>query len=145
MITSSAHSFKIDYYWLIKQILSLVMSVEWDTNFIDPKNLIEISRGDPKRMLKYLLQFQELMPERIENLKLELLFNNRGKIRQILHSMSPQLQFFGIPEIIIPIQRLELEYETMPTKELESIVENVLLKLEKALQEINLIIHQNFE
>jgi len=46
------------------------MDINWNPTYIDLQNLISISRGDKNRMLKYLNQFQELIPQRIENLNL---------------------------------------------------------------------------
>ena len=67
------------------------MDIDWNTTYINPQNLISISRGDKTRMLKYLNQFQELIPQRIESLKNSLEAEDRKMIRQILHQMSPQL------------------------------------------------------
>ena len=58
--------------------------------------------------------------------------------------MSPQLKFFRVPNITIPIQRLELEYETMDKLELETMVESILLTLNKATEEVNRVISTNF-
>lgn len=121
------------------------MEVNWNTKFINPINLIDISRGDKEKMYRYLVQFQELIPQRIENLKDKLAEGDRIQVRQILHNMSPQLQFFGIPDVLIPIQRLELEYQVISLNELESIVKNILIKLEGATEEINRIIRDHFE
>ncbi|PSR13860.1 MAG: hypothetical protein DA408_12925 [Bacteroidetes bacterium] len=108
------------------------------------KNLISISRGDNARMLKYLNQFQELIPPRVENLKACLQADDRKMIRQILHQMSPQLQFFGIPGMLTPIRRLEHEYETMSRKELKTLVDRMLKKLDGAIKEVALIVKNNF-
>lgn len=120
------------------------MEINWNTTYIDPQNLINISRGDQNRMLKYLNQFQELIPARIESLKERLDAEDRKTTRQILHQMSPQLQFFGIPGVVEPIRRLEHEYETMPMEDLKSLVEDILIKLDGAIQEIELILKNNF-
>jgi HPt (histidine-containing phosphotransfer) domain-containing protein len=121
------------------------MYINWDTTYIDPQNLIAISRGDKNRMLKYLNQFQELIPQRIENLKEHLQTEDRKKIRQILHQMSPQLQFFGIPEVVDPIRALELEYETMPIEDLKSLVTDILIKLDHASKEVEQVLKNHFE
>lgn len=121
------------------------MEVNWNTSFIDPKNLIAISRGDSDRMVKYLRQFQELIPQRIENLKQSLLDEDRKMVRQILHQMSPQLDFFGIPNVSIPIRRLEYEYQTMPIEDLKSLVNGILVQLNEACKEVKMIMDTNFE
>ena len=121
------------------------METNWDTSYIDPKNLIAISRGDRNRMIKYLRQFQELIPQRIENLKDSLLAVDRKNVRQILHQMSPQLDFFGIPDVIAPIRRLEYEYETMVLEDLKALVNDIVFKLDNACQEVEMILKTNFE
>ncbi len=121
------------------------MDINWNPTYIDLQNLISISRGDKNRMLKYLNQFQELIPQRIENLKDSLQAEDRKMTRQILHQMSPQLLFFGIPGVVTPIRRLEHEYKTMPIEDLRSLVNDILVNLDRAGKEIDLILKNNFE
>lgn len=121
------------------------MKTEHHTSFIKLENLVALSRGDSERMMKYLNQFQELIPERLKQLKEALKKDDRKQIRQILHKMSPQLQFFGIQDIIIPIQRLEIEYNTMPFIELEALGNDIIYKLEGATKEVTKIIQSRFE
>ena len=121
------------------------MDISWNTNYIDLQNVVNISRGDSSRLLKYLNQFKELIPDRLYLLKQALYVEDRKQIRQVLHKMSPQLQFFGIQNIIIPIQRLEFEYESMPFDEMEAIVKDIIHKLEEALMEVNATIVTYFE
>lgn len=96
-------------------------------------------------MVKYLRQFQELIPERIERLKERLQAEDRKVVRQILHQMSPQLEFFGIPEVTAPIRRLEYEYETIPLDQLKTLVNNILAQLDGACKEVKMILETNFE
>ena len=116
------------------------MKLEWNTEYIDPKNLILISNGDSAKMVRYLRQFLELMPPRIQRLQDSLESEDRKMICQILHQMSPQLQFFGIPDVVIPIRRLEFEYESMPLQDLISIVNELLLKLDGASKEVAIML-----
>ena len=113
--------------------------------FIDLDNVQSICRGDKVKMLRYLNQFNELIPQRKDYLKLSLMNGDRFMIRQILHKMSPQLQFFGIKGVTIPIQRMEFEYETIPINELEILVNDIIFKLEGAIKEVSNIIDSNFE
>lgn len=108
-----------------------------DTRYVNLENVRAIARGDNQRFLLYLSQFKELMPDRLKLLKEAEADDNRELIRQILHKMSPQLQFFGIQQMITPIQRLELEYMSMSKGEIQTIVGNVIGILEHALIEIN--------
>ena len=120
------------------------MNLQWNTTVIDPQELIQIARGDKRFAYKYLRQFQQLIPERIESLTERLHAEDRKMVRQILHQMSPQLQFFGIKDIVQPIRRLEHEYQTMPYIDLCSLVENILIKLRLALDAVELILKENF-
>jgi HPt (histidine-containing phosphotransfer) domain-containing protein len=122
------------------------MNIKWDdSTIIDLQNVINISRDNPDRIFNYLTQFKELIPERLDHLKVSLLNGDRRMIRQILHKMSPQLQFFGIKNITTPIQRMEFEYQTMPIKELEQLVNNIITTLDIAVNEVSKIINSNFE
>lgn len=122
------------------------MNVKWnDSTIIDLQNIINISRGNPDHILKYLKQFVELIPERLKDLKISLENGDRMMIRQILHKMSPQLQFFGIKNVTTPIQRMEYEYQSMPINELEQLVNDIIAKLEEAVTEVSKIIDSNFE
>jgi hypothetical protein len=85
-----------------------------------------------------------LIPQRIKSLEEHLKAGDRKKVRQVLHQMSPQLQFFGIPDIIQPIRRLELEYETMPIEDLNILVYNVLIKLNLAIKDVDSILKKHF-
>lgn len=117
------------------------MNVKWnDSTIIDLQNIINISRGKPDHILKYLNQFMELIPERMVELKSKLEIGDRMMIRQILHKMSPQLQFFGIKNVTTPIQRMEFEYQSMPINELEQLVNDIIAKLEEAVAEVSKII-----
>lgn len=120
------------------------MEIHWNATIINPDELIKISRGDKKMMYKYLVQFQELIPQRIESLEESLKIDDRKMIRQLLHQMSPQLQFFGIKDIVQPIRRLEHEYETMPFEDLSTLVKLLLIKLNLGIKDVNAILKENF-
>ena len=121
------------------------MEIGWKMSHINLDNLETISRGDSVRMLKYLEQFKALIPKRLNQLVLALDTQDRVLIRQILHKMSPQLQFFGIQEVAMPIQRMEFEYENMPINELVNLVKGIITKLENAVAEVSKLIDSNFE
>jgi len=121
------------------------MSGNNELTFINLNNVEAICRGDKARKLKYLKQFFELIPQRMDYLKLSLRNGDRIMIRQILHKMSPQLQFFGIKGVTTPIQRMEFEYQTMPLNELEMLVNDIIVKLDGAVLEISNIINSNVE
>ena len=111
--------------------------------YIDLSNVETISRGDDTFVLKYLNQFNELIPERLALLQNAIAEQNRFEVRRIVHQMSPQIQFFGISSIVPLIQQLELEYETMPLKELNDNVNRIIATLEQALAEVSQLIAPN--
>jgi HPt (histidine-containing phosphotransfer) domain-containing protein len=121
------------------------MEITWNTSLIDPKGLIQIARGNNQRIQKYLNQFLELIPQRIEGLKIAIQQEDRKTTRQLLHQMSPQLQFFGVMQVIPSIKRLEKEYEIIPIEELKTIVQEILSILEEACEEVSGILKTNFE
>ena len=120
------------------------MNIIWNTTVVNPQELINISRGDKNRMLKYLYQFQTLIPQRIDALNESLKTGDRKMVRQLLHQMSPQLQFFGVEDVVEPIRRLEHEYETIPFEDLSSLVNNILTKLNLAIKDVDSILKDNF-
>jgi len=60
--------------------------------------------------MKYLLQFQELILSRIKDIKVSLKMKIVKTTRQILYQMSPQIQFFGIPDAVEPIKTRRCNY-----------------------------------
>jgi HPt (histidine-containing phosphotransfer) domain-containing protein len=104
--------------------------------YIDTTQLVQISRGDKDRMMKYLSQFEELIPQRIESLQERLGEEDRKGVRQILHQMSPQLQFFGVPGVVEPIRRLATEYETIPMEDIKKQVHFIIHQLDHALLDV---------
>jgi HPt (histidine-containing phosphotransfer) domain-containing protein len=120
---------------------SLYIDIHWNATIINPEELIQISRGDNSIVYKYLLQFHELIPARIDSLEESLKVGDRKRTIQLLHQMSPQLQFFGIKDIVQPIRRLELKYETMPFEDLSSLVDDILINLHLALKDV--ILHES--
>lgn len=120
------------------------MNIKWNAKHIDPQYLIEVSHGDERRLLKYLNRFQELIPKRIEKLQQGLETEDRKMIRQTVHQMSPQLQFFGVLDTESIVRRLEFEHETIPFEQLKLLVKEFLDKLESVQREVAVIIKSNF-
>jgi hypothetical protein len=120
------------------------MNSNWNVTFIDLQNLVNITKSDKTHMLKYLNQFQELIPLRVASLKESLAAEDRKLTRQILHQMSPQLQFFGVPGILTPIRRLEHEYLTMPLGDLKILVNEILIKLDGAIKDVENLVKNKF-
>ncbi|MEM8565985.1 MAG: hypothetical protein AAGF85_05955 [Bacteroidota bacterium] len=109
---------------------------------IDLQALKELSRGNPDRMLHYLYQFKELIPKRSAELRKALSASDRINVRKLIHSMSPQVQFFGIKEVVKIKERLALGYEHIPQEEMNSSVNELLNYLEKAVTEVSKLINE---
>ena len=107
---------------------------------LDLSNLERISRGDQSSYLKYLRQFKELIPERVDQLKKMIQDGDRKGIRHYLHKMSPQLEFFGIHEAVNLKHRLELEYNSLPQHELDSMLDQLMSKIDQSQVEIDQVI-----
>ena len=95
------------------------MEIQWNSPYLDVQNLVKISRGDKNRMLKYIHQFQALIPKRMIDLKEAIGLEDRNQVQELLHQMVPQIHFFGIPNVLEPIQKLELEFLNIPMYENE--------------------------
>lgn len=119
--------------------------MDFNFTYIDLANVRSISRGDLVKMRRYILQFEELLTERLELLREALEQKDRFQIRQITHKMIPQLKFFGVRDVSIPIGRLELEFETMAMPELKNLVDLIIFKLNGALKEVQELSRQNID
>lgn len=118
------------------------MNSTFTPKYVNLKQVKEISRGNPEKFENYLKQFTTLIPERIERVKLGMKNKDRTNVRKVIHNMSPQIQFFGIPEIEKYITRLEFEYQTMPIEEIENIVTKITNQLKMALEEVRILLEQ---
>lgn len=120
------------------------MNLKPNTSFVNLENLNQLSRGDQAMEHKYLKQFIELIPERMEKLNSGLKSEDRVMVRQTLHAMIPQLNFFGVPNVVEAIQKLEVEYKILPMPQLKQMVQDILFILQKALDEVKEILTANF-
>ena len=114
---------------------NIYMDIQWNSPFLDIHHLIKISRGDKNRMLKYLDQFQALIPQRIKDLEEALQLEHRSQIQELLHQMLPQIHFFGIPKVLPSIEKIELEYQSIPMPEMNSMVLAIIRNLNQAIAE----------
>lgn len=111
-----------------------------ELRFIQLNNVKQVTRGSREHMKVYLVQFSEMIPQRIDLLKTALQEQDRKRIRQIIHKMGPQVQFFGIPGAVPMIRKVETEYEQLSFLQLEQLCEQLLAKLFGAKTEIEELI-----
>ncbi len=112
--------------------------------YIDLKNVVKISRGSNDKMYTYLKQFSELISERSKKVKESMVAEDRTAMLQILHNMSPQIQFFGIHDVAESLKRMEWDYKTISIDKLKPIVEDILQKLNDAVDEVENILDNNY-
>jgi len=124
----------------IEEKLIIPMKANYNTLHVDLINVLEISRGNELKKKKYLQQFIDLIPTRIEKLKQSLEAEDRVAVRKILHNMSPQLQFFKVEGVGGIIKKIEFEFHSMPMAELRQLTNQCIGKLTLALEEVNQII-----
>ncbi len=113
-----------------------------NTVYINPQNVISISRGDKQKMKKYFLQFLELVPPRMNMLKQGIRAKDPQMVRQVVHQMKPQIQFFEVQGMDGPMTQLLQNYQTMPWKQIVSLVKMMLSTLQKACKEVKLILRK---
>lgn len=97
----------------------------------------EISRGNLQVRKKYLHRFLTLVPERLVALKDAMEKEDRKSVRQVLHHMRPQLEFFGLTQVSSPINQLEETYLTIEFRDLEELVKDISGLTRKALAEVS--------
>ncbi len=109
-------------------------------HYIGLSQLEQITRGSAERKQRYLRQFLQLVPKRVEKVQEAMSQKDRALIRQTLHSMRPQLQFFEVPWVDQPIQEMEFTYETMEWEKMEQLTEKILHQLAEACKEVESLI-----
>jgi HPt (histidine-containing phosphotransfer) domain-containing protein len=106
------------------------------TVHIDLTNVIGIARGDEGRYMRYLNQFVELVSSRSVDLQSACDQGEPEAIRKVVHSMKPQLQFFGVTEIDKTIESLEEGIAGLSNEDIERECTFLLKKLDLATAEI---------
>jgi len=118
---------------------------DFNTQYINLQNLIAHSRGNQEKFEQYLRQFVELLPKRLDALAENAKSENRKLMRQQLHQMSPQLEFFGVPEVVPIIKRLELEYELIDISEYKNLVNKITDQIRLACDEASTILQNQHD
>lgn len=109
-------------------------------HYIHLSQLDRLTQGRPNQRLSYLHQFLELLPKKIEVLAIRLQQKKRFEIKKIIHNISPQLIFFGVPNIQDLAKKIVMEYEFIAIEQLELIVNEIIFKTKKALEEVKFLL-----
>ena len=113
------------------------------SNGIDFKKLTESSGNDKQKLKEYLLQFQKLIPVKLQQLQKAVSENNREEIYQSAHRIKPQLSFFGMKQEehianIIEIKAAEIAADELSilTYQLETACNAALNDIENKLKSL---------
>lgn len=110
---------------------------EGKSTYIDMTNVLDIARGDELRKQRYLDQFVSLVKDRSQELKQAVKAMDRRKVRTVVHSMKPQLLFFGVEGVGEPIEQIEANSESLESSEMTNLVEFILSQCASAVEEVN--------
>ncbi len=88
---------------------------------------------------QFLLQFLELVPPVLEQVKVGLKNRDREKVRKGIHFLAPQLSFFGISDFTLILGQLDAQPPASLEK-LKGTIEQSLLKINKAMAEVRQMI-----
>lgn len=109
------------------------------TSNINLEGLNKLCKGNETKKLKYLKQFLEMISLSIQKLRLATEKGVRTTVMKEFHFMSPQLVFFGINDISVLMEK-ERENEGLSFDVLKNQIDKVIIKIEKALEEVESII-----
>jgi hypothetical protein len=94
---------------------------------------------DKAKKRQFLLQFLELVPPTLEQIKAGLKNGDRQKVRKGIHFLAPQLSFFGISDFTLILGQLDAQ-PRVPLEKLKGTIEQSLLKINKAVGEVRQMI-----
>ncbi len=109
-------------------------------NQIEPFDITIVRRrchGDDSVLIQYLKQFYQLVSERLILLNKAQNLGRRDEIKQLIHTMRPQIQFFGFVKTSTQLEELESSVLTMNSIELAKNLNSITVVLSKHLLEIN--------
>lgn len=117
------------------------MHIDWNPQYFDLDNLVDVARGNQKILLRYLNQFVQLVPSRLQELNGCVQEEDRSGAREVLHAMIPQLEFFGVQGVVGPIRDLQDIYLDVEWGELEERVNEIAGDLELTCGEVEELIN----
>ena len=106
---------------------------------IQLKQLDELCKGDQEKKKKYLAQFLQLVPPRIQQIKKALEAHDQKSLRQTMHFLAPQLAFFGIPDFVNILETTRGRQEAITSEQLKPVLKKIAL----AISEIERLLNDN--
>lgn len=104
---------------------------------IDLSYMKKFTNSDPKKMKRYILLYLETAPEIFEEMKKNMEKKNWDQLRINAHSLKPQAEFMGIPNLKEVLIEIEDAVKLKKLNEIKSLVNkayNIHLSSEKELK-----------
>lgn len=99
-----------------------------------------VSRGMAEREQRYLQQFLQLCEERTVTLKQARGSEDIELIKRTIHSLRPQMLFFGVSNTKSEMEELQLNADNLNWTQIDKLLGQILSQMEKAAQEVSLIL-----
>lgn len=100
------------------------------------EQLKAVSRGMAEREQRYLEQFLQLCKERSLSLKQARESEDTELIKRTVHSLRPQMLFFGVSNTKSEMEELQLNADNLSWDEIDILLNQVLGQMEKASAEV---------
>lgn len=117
------------------------MEISWNSERINLERLMAMGQDRHGLVERYLRQFLELVPQRVESLELAIAQKEFESARLIIHQMKPQLHFFGLPIQWAALENIPNLIESKKHevlidlfKELKTTLNNSVLEVESLIQ-----------
>jgi HPt (histidine-containing phosphotransfer) domain-containing protein len=110
------------------------------SRYVKLTNVEQIARGDQAKYLKYLKQFEELVEQRVVDLKQAVADKDRQLVIRVVHGMKPQVLFFEVTDAAQPMNAIEMQGLEMLWEEMNSYCLALIERLELAVTEIKSVI-----
>jgi HPt (histidine-containing phosphotransfer) domain-containing protein len=104
------------------------------------EQLKAVSRGMVEREQKYLEQFLQLCDERSSTLKQARASEDTELIKRTVHSLRPQMLFFGVSNTKSEMEELQLNADNLSWDEIDVLLNQVLGQMKKASIEVKAIL-----
>ena len=80
----------------------------------------------------------------MDDLREALAQEDREATRKVLHSIAPQLQFFGVPKIVPVIRKILDNYQSIPWKTIDKQTQAIIQVIEAAKAEVSMVLATKF-
>jgi len=105
-------------------------------SIINLEQLNAVTRGMADRERRYLEQFTQLCADRSSVLKDARSSEDRELIKKTIHSLRPQLLFFGVKDTKHELEKLQLQADNLSWSEIDDSLNQVLNQMDKAVVEV---------